>query len=121
MTSGLGQGSVYTLNVPLPPGSDDRRYLWVLDEIVGPRIAAYQPELILVSAGFDAHHDDPLANMAVTEDGFFAIASRMRSWADALTDSRLVLLLEGGYNQRALALSVEATIRGLDDQVPVKA
>ncbi len=119
--TGLGQGSGYTLNVPLPPGSDDRRYLWVLDEIVGPRIAAYQPELILVSAGFDAHHDDPLANMAVTEDGFFAIASRMRSWADALTDSRLVLLLEGGYNQRALALSVEATIRGLDDQVPVKA
>lgn len=119
--SGTGPGSGYNLNVALPPGSDDQRYLWVLDEIVGPRIAAYQPELILVSAGFDAHRDDPLANMSVTEDGFFAIASRMRSWADTLSDGRLVLLLEGGYNQRALSLSVEATIRGLDDHVPVKA
>ncbi len=119
--TGAGPGSGYTLNVALPPGSDDQRYLWVLDEIIGPRIAAYQPELILVSAGFDAHREDPLANMMVTDDGFFAIASRMRAWADSLSNGRLVLLLEGGYNQRALALSVEATIRGLDDHVPVKA
>lgn len=118
--TGAGPGSGYTLNVALPPGSDDERYLWVLDELIGTRVAAFQPELILVSAGFDAHRDDPLANMAVTEDGFFAIASRMRSWADTLTDGRLVLLLEGGYNQRALALSVAATIHGLDDQIPVK-
>lgn len=119
--TGMGPGSGYTLNVPLPPNSDDRRYLRVLDEIVCSRIASYRPELILVSAGFDAHRDDPLANMAVTEDGFFAIASRMRSWADTLSDGRLVLLLEGGYNQRALASSVEATIRGLDDQARVEA
>ena len=119
--TGAGPGSGYTLNVPLPPGSDDQRYLSVLDEIIGPRVADYRPELILVSAGFDAHRDDPLANMAITEAGYFAIASRMRSWADALSDGRLVLLLEGGYNQHALALSVVATIRGLDDQVPEKA
>ncbi|CCF85878.1 conserved hypothetical protein [Nitrolancea hollandica Lb] len=119
--TGSGPGSGYTLNVALPPGSDDARYLWVLDEIIGPRVAAYQPDLILVSAGFDAHREDPLANMMVTEDGYFSIAARMRAWADSLSDGRLVLILEGGYNQRALALSVEATIRGLDDHVPVKA
>lgn len=119
--TGIGPGSGYTLNVPLPPGSDDRRYLQVLDEIIGPRVADFRPELILVSAGFDAHRDDPLANMMVTEEGYRAIGSRMRSWADSLTGGHLVLLLEGGYNQQALASSVEATIRGLDNKAPVKA
>ncbi|MDI3339575.1 MAG: histone deacetylase [Sphaerobacter sp.] len=117
--SGYGQG--YTLNLPLPPGTGDATYLRLFDEVVGPRILSYVPELILVSAGFDAHRDDPLALMEVTEQGFYAMASRVREWADRCSHGRLVLVLEGGYNQRALAASVEATLRGLDQLPPMEA
>jgi acetoin utilization deacetylase AcuC-like enzyme len=112
--TGSAQGAGYTVNVPLPPGAGDREYLQTLDEIIGPRVDEYRPELLLVSAGFDAHRDDPLAGMNVSERGFADIASRMREWADTLTEGRLVLILEGGYHQQALARSVAATIRALD-------
>jgi acetoin utilization deacetylase AcuC-like enzyme len=112
--TGCGPGEGYTVNVPLPPGTGVQSYLQTLDEIISPRVTEYQPELILVSAGFDAHREDPLAAMDVSESGFAEIAARMRTWADALTDGRLVLILEGGYNQPALARSVAATIRALD-------
>jgi len=111
---GVGHGQSLTLNVPLPPGSDDDDYLRCFDEIVGPALAAFRPQLLLISAGFDAHRDDPLAMMEVTEDGFRGMASRVRRWADALTEGRLVVVLEGGYNQEALARSVEATLNALD-------
>jgi acetoin utilization deacetylase AcuC-like enzyme len=103
------------LNLPLPPGTGDARYLELFDEVIGPRLAQYQPELLLVSAGFDAHRDDPLAMMEVTEQGFAGMAARVRQWADKLCGGRLVLVLEGGYNLNALAASVEATLRALDD------
>lgn len=113
---GVGYGQNHTLNIPLAPGSGDDIYLRVFDEIIGPRLDEYAPDLILVSAGFDAHRDDPLALMEVTEAGFHAMASRVREWADRYAQGRLVLLLEGGYNQRALVASVEATLRALDLQ-----
>lgn len=111
---GVGYGQSYTVNLPLPPGSDDADYARVFDDVIGPRLIEYAPDLILVSAGFDAHRDDPLALMEVTERGFYGMARRVREWADQLSEGRLVLLLEGGYNQRALVRSVEATIRALD-------
>ncbi len=111
---GEGAGRGYTLNIPLPPRSDDQVYLRAFDEQIEPRLRAYQPELILVSAGYDAHYADPLAAMAVTEHGFAALAGRVLAWAREWCGGRLVLVLEGGYNLSALASSVAATVDALD-------
>jgi acetoin utilization deacetylase AcuC-like enzyme len=113
--AGVRYGFGFTLNVPLRPGAGDAVYLEVLDEIVAPKIASFRPELILVSAGFDAHEGDPLASMAVTTHGFGEMAARVRAYADEYCGGRLVALLEGGYNPMALADSVEAVIRVFDE------
>lgn len=111
---GEGPGRGYTLNLPLPPRSDDTAYLRAFDEQIEPRVRAYRPQLLLVSAGYDAHYADPLAAMAVTEQGFGAMAGRVLAWAREWCDGRLVLVLEGGYNLSALASSVAATLDALD-------
>jgi len=115
---GRGRGFGYTLNLPLRPGTGDEGYRELFDQVIGPRLAQYRPELLLVSAGFDAHRLDPLASMDVTEFGFAGMAVRARRWADELCGGRLALVLEGGYNLTALAASVEATLRALDDPGP---
>lgn len=112
---GVRHGYGYTLNLPLRAGSGDDVYLAALDEIVAPRLATFQPELILVSAGFDAHEGDPLASMGVTTRGFGQIAHRMRTYAETLCQGRLVSVLEGGYNPDALARGVEVMLRVLDE------
>jgi acetoin utilization deacetylase AcuC-like enzyme len=100
--------------VPLPPGADDARHLRVLDEEILPSVRAYRPQLVFISAGFDAHSDDPLGMQRVTEDGFAAMTQRIMQLADECCNGRVVVLLEGGYNQDALARSVAATLRVLD-------
>ena len=111
---GEGPGRGYTLNIPLAPGSDDQVYLAAFANEIEPRLAVYRPELVMVSAGYDAHYADPLAAMAVTEQGFAAMASRVRAIAESWCHGRLVLALEGGYNLSALASSVAATLDALD-------
>ena len=81
------------------PGADDRTYDTVFREQFGPKIEAYEPELIIISAGFDAHADDPLGSMLVTEEGFAEMATRVLDWADRLCGGRVVAVLEGGYDQ----------------------
>ncbi len=115
--TGAGAGLGTTLNVPLPPGADDARYLRAFDEEILPAVRAFAPQLLLVSAGFDAHRDDPLALQHLTEAGFAALAARVCELAEACCDGRLVVLLEGGYNHDALARSVAATLRALDGGV----
>jgi acetoin utilization deacetylase AcuC-like enzyme len=80
---------------------------------VFPRVDAFKPELILISAGFDAHIDDPLAQLALTEDDFIWITHRLCDLADAHAGGRVVSALEGGYNLDALAASTAAHIRVL--------
>ena len=104
--SDAGLGS--TVNVPLPAGCGDPEYLAVLERVVVPILGAFRPEMILVSAGFDAHERDPLAGMRVTSAGFRAMALELRAAADALCEGRLLLLLEGGYDLDALGESVAA-------------
>ena len=111
---GEGQGAGYTLNVPLRPGGDDRTYARVFAEQIGPAVRAYRPELVFVSAGFDAHAADPLANMRMSEAGFAHLATVVSGLAEELCDGRLVALLEGGYDLPALAGSVAATLRVFD-------
>jgi acetoin utilization deacetylase AcuC-like enzyme len=111
---GDGAGTGTTVNIPLRAASDDAVYLSAFEGTVIPALREFQPQLILVSAGFDPHGDDPLAMMRVQADTFGAFATMLRSAAEELCEGRLVLVLEGGYNLTALGQSVVATIRGLD-------
>jgi acetoin utilization deacetylase AcuC-like enzyme len=95
------------LNVPLPAGSTDEDYLRAFAEQVEPAVAAFDPELVLVSAGFDAHEEDPLAGMLVTEAGFRELARR-----SAALGPRVAAVLEGGYNLETLPRLVEAALEG---------
>jgi len=106
-TGGPGEQAETTLNVPLPAGSGDEDYQRVFDEVVEPAVRAFEPELVLVSAGFDAHRDDPLANMTVTEDGFRELARRSAAVAPSCA-----AILEGGYNLSTLPRLVTAALEG---------
>ena len=96
-----------TLNVPLSAGSGDEEYQHAFDRVVEPAIRAFAPDLVLVSAGFDAHEDDPLASMNVTEDGFRELARRSAALAP-----RFAAVLEGGYNLSSLPRLVSAALEG---------
>ena len=96
-----------TLNIPMSAGSGDEEYLHAFDHTVEPAVARFEPELVLVSAGFDAHADDPMAFMNVTADGFREMARRCRAAAP-----RLAAVLEGGYNLDTLPTLVDAALDG---------
>jgi acetoin utilization deacetylase AcuC-like enzyme len=110
---GRGRGRGFTLNVPLPAGSGDETYLRVFREVLRPAIDRFRPEAILISAGFDAHRDDPLAAMRVTEAGYAGMTEVVAEAAAAHCPGRIVSLLEGGYDLAALGASVEAHLRAL--------
>jgi acetoin utilization deacetylase AcuC-like enzyme len=95
-----------TLNIPVPAGTDGRRWLELFDELVLPAVAAHEPDLIVVSAGFDAHRDDPLAELRLDDETYSAVTTRIRTLADAHCEGRNLWLLEGGYDLRAIAASV---------------
>jgi acetoin utilization deacetylase AcuC-like enzyme len=103
------------LNVPLASGSGDRAFLRAWEEKIGPALAAFKPELLLVSAGFDAHADDPLAGLEVTTDGYRELARLIKSWAVSNSSGRSVWALEGGYDLPALGNSVVACLGVLLD------
>ena len=96
-----------TLNVPLAALSGDAEYLHAFDRVVTPAVERFEPELVLVSAGFDAHEEDPLADMSVTEDGFRELARRCRALGD-----RVAAVLEGGYELHTLPRLVDAALEG---------
>jgi acetoin utilization deacetylase AcuC-like enzyme len=102
-----------TVNVPVPAGTDGARWLELFDELVVPAVAAHDPDLIVVSAGFDAHRDDPLAELRLDDDTYSAVTTRIRTLADAHCEGRNLWLLEGGYDLRAIAASVAGCLRVL--------
>jgi len=109
---GSGDGRGYTVNIPVSAGADDALYRSLVDHVVVPLAVAYEPQLVLISAGFDAHRDDPLATCAVTEEGFAEMARSMRRCCSGL-GAPLGAVLEGGYALGALARSVAATMEVL--------
>jgi acetoin utilization deacetylase AcuC-like enzyme len=113
--TGAGDGRGYTVNVPIPPGGGDEEYLAALREVVAPIADQFEPQFVLISAGFDAHRDDPLAALLVTESGYAAMAALLLDVAARHADGRAVGVLEGGYNLGALARSVEAVVRVMCD------
>jgi acetoin utilization deacetylase AcuC-like enzyme len=106
-TGGPDEQGETLLNVPLPAGSTDEDYLRAFDEQVAPAVGAFEPELVLVSAGFDAHEEDPLAGMLVTEGGFRELARR-----SAALGPKVAAVLEGGYNLETLPRLVRAALDG---------
>ena len=104
--TGVGDGQGTTLNLPVQPGAGDEDYLDLLDRHVLPKLAEFRPEVLLISAGFDAHRDDPLAQVQLSDDGFERMTARLVGAADQLCGGRVVSVLEGGYHLRALGRSV---------------
>jgi acetoin utilization deacetylase AcuC-like enzyme len=108
-TGGPDEQAENLLNVPLPAGSGDREYVAAFTSEVEPTVRRFEPELVLVSAGFDAHADDPLADMALSREGFGELARR-----SAALGPRVAAVLEGGYNVEMLPSLVEAALRGFE-------
>ncbi len=112
---GNGAGEGYTVNLPVGAGSGDVLYRSLVDDVVAPLAEAFEPQLLLVSAGFDAHFEDPLASCEVTEAGFAAMARSVRRIGQAL-GAPVGCVLEGGYALEALARSVAATLEALGEE-----
>ncbi|MBI2619278.1 MAG: histone deacetylase [Ignavibacteriales bacterium] len=106
--TGTGKGRGFTLNCPMKAGSGEKEYLDSFQEAIIPAIEKFRPELIILSAGFDAHRDDPLAGINLTEESFAAMTALVTNAAREYSEGRIVSVLEGGYDLRALAQSVEA-------------
>ncbi len=110
---GIGEGLGATLNAPMEARTGDREWLGVLEGEFTQAIAEFRPEIVLVSAGFDAHAEDPLSSTLVTEAGYARMTEIATDWARRHAGGRLVSLLEGGYNLDALGRSVEAHLKAL--------
>ena len=110
---GIGRGEGTTVNVPLPAGAGDVDYEEVFRKILLPAADRFRPDCVLVSAGFDAHRDDPLAAMRLTEDGYAMLTTLVGELAGRHCDGRLISCLEGGYQLDALGRSVERHVRVL--------
>jgi acetoin utilization deacetylase AcuC-like enzyme len=106
---GSGDGEGFTVNLPVPPGSGADEFLSLVQNVVAPVAREWRPGLLCISAGYDAHHDDPLANCEVDDAGFADMAATMRDLAAEL-DVPVLICLEGGYSLGALSRSVVATL-----------
>lgn len=111
--SGVDTHSDHIINVPLPASTDGRAYRRAFETQILPPLENFAPELLLVSAGFDAHREDPLANFALIEDDFVWITRHLLDVAERHSKGRLVSTLEGGYALEALARSVTAHVKVL--------
>lgn len=111
---GTGEGVGFTVNLPLAAGATDADYHLAYARVALPIVTQFRPDLILVSAGFDAHMDDPLAGMRLTAPYFGRLMAAIADVADRCCGGRLVALTEGGYDLAALAASLRASLRALD-------
>jgi acetoin utilization deacetylase AcuC-like enzyme len=110
--AGEGEGEGFTVNLPVPPGTGDIDYCSLVDGVVAPLAQEYRPQLVLISAGYDAHRDDPLADCMLTEEGFAAMTYSIRDVSDSV-GAPVGCVLEGGYALGALGRSVAATMEAL--------
>lgn len=117
---GADEGKGYCVNVPLSAGVGDRGYQQIFDELLFPLAERYHPQLILASVGFDAHWRDPLAMANLSIAGYISLARTLKELAQEMSNGKLVMLLEGGYDLEVLAQGVAATFRVLlgDENIP---
>ena len=115
--TGSGEGTGYTVNLPVPGGTGDAGYRSLVEHVAGKLIRDWRPQLVLVSAGFDAHVDDPLATCRVTEAGYAGMTASVRRAADAV-GAPVGLVIEGGYDLGALSRSMAALMPVLLGDTP---
>jgi len=115
---GTDAGTGFTVNLPLAAGATDTDYERVYDAIAWPIVKAFKPQLILISAGFDAYKDDPLAGMRLEADCFGRLTARAAAIANDCCEGRLVLTTEGGYHLKGIADSLRSVIAALEDDGP---
>ena len=115
METGEGRGKGLTINVPLSGGQGDDEYREVFQKVLVPTADTFQPEFVVISAGFDAHRDDPLASMDLTEEGYGELTSLVATIAKNFSSGRILACLEGGYHLQALAGSVDRHLQALLD------
>ncbi|MBT9153244.1 MAG: Histone deacetylase-like amidohydrolase [Firmicutes bacterium] len=115
--TGHGRGEGFTVNIPLPTGSGDAEYALFFEHIITPVLDAYQPELVLVSAGQDAYYKDPLGGMKVTWQGFEQMAQCLTAVAARWSKGRMLLCLEGGYHLEGQAQAVAYVLRRLAESL----
>ena len=111
--TGTGKGKGFTVNVPMSGGEGDDEYCEVFNNVLVPAADAFQPELILISAGFDAHRDDPLASMNLTAAGYASLTQIVADLAVRHASGRIISCLEGGYHLNGLSESVDQHLLGL--------
>jgi acetoin utilization deacetylase AcuC-like enzyme len=112
---GAGRGRGFTVNVPLPAGSGEDFYAAAFAGLFVPVLREFRPELVIVSAGYDAHAADPLGGMSLEAAAYGRFAARLASVAREVRAAPLALVLEGGYNLRALTESIAATMQGIEE------
>lgn len=115
--TGVGRGDGATLNCPMPAGAGDDLYRAAFTEKILPKIDEFAPQFIIISAGFDAHVDDPLANINLSTEFFGWMSTRLMEAADKHCQGRIISMLEGGYNVSKLPLCVDMHLRALSGQV----
>jgi acetoin utilization deacetylase AcuC-like enzyme len=108
--TGSGAGKGFTINIPMAAGARDAEYDRVYRSIIVPALERFAPEVMLVSAGYDAHELDPLAGMRMTSAGFGSLVGQLKSAASLICDGRIAFITEGGYHLEALRECLEATI-----------
>jgi acetoin utilization deacetylase AcuC-like enzyme len=111
--TGVDEGEGFTLNRPLKSGSTDSIYVEAIEKDLEKIESQFKPELVIISAGFDAHQDDPLAGMQVTENGFWKFTEIVSRYAWRYSEGRILSVLEGGYHLGALSISVQAHLESL--------
>ncbi|RCK77677.1 MAG: Acetylspermidine deacetylase [Ignavibacteriae bacterium] len=110
---GKGKGEGFTLNCPMRAGSGENEYIEAFEKDIIPIFSLYQPELFIISAGFDAHKSDPLANINLTEESFVKMTEYVVNYANKFAEGRIISILEGGYDLEALKNSVKIHIETL--------
>lgn len=114
--TGQDDGDGYTINVPLSPGKTDSDYLYIFEKLLSPVTQKFQPDFIIVSAGFDIYEGDPLGGMRITAEGFGALANALMRLADKHCKDRILFALEGGYNLRGLSFGSKEVLLQLSGQ-----
>jgi len=113
--TGGGEGQGYTANFPLPPGSGDQAFQTVMSELILPLLVNFQPEMLLISYGFDAHWADPIGSLFLSADGYGHLVQSLAKWSDQHCEGRIALVLEGGYDLEAASVCTLAVVDALLD------
>lgn len=114
--TGIGEGEGYTLNIPMKAGSGDKEYLDAFDEVIIGELERFKPEIILISAGFDAHEFDPLSSIRLSSNMYYQFTRLLQGIARKHSEGRIIAILEGGYNLDSLAEGAKGVIQAFIDE-----